>query len=191
MIKLFSLGKKKEERHEPASDDMLFAELQKIKEEIEKGSFGGSSLFGELGGKATGGPSQLTPSSQATTQQVSPLPPPPTTMPQQQASMPLLPPPTPSPQPQPEQQSQSTQIPKTEPRAEHREEKVELYIKIDHYERVLDILDRLKLKLKDLEHIINELKEIKDQENTKLEEMRDQLENAKENINDVLSLLKQ
>ena len=191
MIKLFSLGKKKEQKAESPAEDMLFSELQKIKEEIERGSTSGmSNLFGEQFS------SQL-PSSPQIAQQQSPQvqsPPAPTPNPMQlQPTIPSPTPQIPAPQPTEQQSTLSREEPRVsvESRAEHKEERAELYIKIDQYEKVLDILDRLKVKLKDLEHIINELKEIKEQENTKLEEMRDQLENTKENINDVLSLLKQ
>jgi len=207
MIKLFSLGKKKEEKAETPADDMLFAELQKIKEEIEKGSSPNiSNLFGEMpSSSVTSAPNMPQPRQAAAQQQMPqqlPMPlsssnvPAPQAAPQQPQT--LLPPPQqyqPQPTPQPSttlREEESFHPPEHERYEEHhKEEKAELYIKIDHYEKVLDILDRLKVKLKDLEHIINELKDIKEQENIKLEEMRDQLETTKENINDVLSLLKQ
>jgi len=76
-------------------------------------------------------------------------------------------------------------------KAEKVEEKPELYIKIDDYKRVLELLDKLKLKVKELENIFTQLREMKERESDKIEELRQQLEDTKENLNNILGILKQ
>ena len=72
-----------------------------------------------------------------------------------------------------------------------KEERPELYVKIDDYKKVLELLDKLKLKVKELETILTQLREMKENEMEKVEELKQQLEDAKENVNNILGILRQ
>ncbi|HIP66805.1 MAG TPA: hypothetical protein EYH09_01620 [Candidatus Nanopusillus sp.] len=190
MIKLTLFGKKKEEKPEFSVENELLPELQRLKEEVEKG---GTLDFGQLPQNTVPQTAPL-PLKQNTRVQHTPqgFQPQPTIQaptqnmytPPQPTNMSVIPP--------GEQEQRKIALPSTQ-NIEKRlyEERPELYIKIDDYKRVLELLDRLKVRLKDLESILEELKMIKDKEGEKLEEMREELENTKENINSVLDLLKQ
>ena len=190
MIKLTLFGKKKEEKSESSVENELLPELQRLKEEVEKGS---TLDFESLHQNAETQPAPL-PLGQNTGIQ---------TTPQGFQQQPVAQTPVQNiyTQPQPvnipvipsgEQEQRQSTLPATQTIEKKRyEEKPELYIKIDDYKKVLELLDKLKVRLKDLENILEELKMIKDKESEKLEEMREELENTKENINSVLNLLKQ
>lgn len=57
-----------------------------------------------------------------------------------------------------------------------------LFVKISRYERVINLLNEIKRKLNQTRDILNEIKAIKDQEDTKLQEWHDSLEEIKEKI---------
>jgi len=192
MIKLTLFGKKKEEKHESSVENELLPELQRLKEEVEKG---GNLDFRSLYQATESQHTTQLPLEQNTRMQP--------TVSQGFQSQPtvqtpvqnMYAPPQPSNMPMnpPIGQEQRQLAPPTTQTIEKKmyEEKPELYIKIDDYKKVLELLDKLKVRLKELESILEELKMIKDKEGEKLEEMREELENTKENINSVLNLLKQ
>jgi len=84
------------------------------------------------------------------------------------------------PQPQPQ---------RVESKIEEREAP-EIYVKLDNYKKVLDLLEKLKVKLKEIESLVNELKSVKESEVSKLEEIKERLERSKEDIGEVLENLK-
>ena len=98
---------------------------------------------------------------------------------------PIQPQPLPAPAPQQLPQLQA----KTESRLEERESP-EIYVKLDNYKKVLELLEKLKVKLKEIESIVNELKSVKESEVAKLEEIKDRLEKSKDSIGEVLENLK-
>jgi len=183
MIKLTLFGKKKEKKSEPSIENELFPELQRLKEEVEKGATLDFGLRQNTEQQSTLPLGQNT-GMQTTSQTFQPQP----TITQNIQPQPINVPVTP---PVEQEQKQITSTTTQTIEKERHGEKPELYIKIDDYKRVLDLLDKLKVRLKDLENILEELKMIKDKEGEKLEEMREELENTKENINSVLNLLKQ
>ncbi|MEM1782759.1 MAG: hypothetical protein QW678_03595 [Candidatus Aenigmatarchaeota archaeon] len=69
-------------------------------------------------------------------------------------------------------------------------ESPEIYVKLDNYKKVLNLLEKLKVKLKEIENLVNEIKSIKENEVNKLEEIKQRLEQSKENIGEVLENLK-
>jgi len=66
----------------------------------------------------------------------------------------------------------------------------EIYVKLENYKKVLDLLEKLKVKLKEIESLVNELKSVKDSEISKLEEIKERLEKSKEDMGEVLESLK-
>jgi len=190
MIKLTLFGKKKEEKSESSVENELLPELQRLKEEVEKGATldfeslhqnaesqsAPLPLGQNTGIQTTPQGFQQQPVAQTPVQNIYTQP--------QPVNIPVI--------PSGEQEQRQSTLPATQTIEKKRyEEKPELYIKIDDYKKVLELLDKLKVRLKDLENILEELKMIKDKEGEKLEEMREELENTKENINSVLNLLKQ
>jgi len=101
-----------------------------------------------------------------------------------------LPPPMPQnlQAPQPVQALQSVQTVESKPAIE--KEAPEIYVKLDNYKKVLDLLEKLKIKLREIESLVSELKSIKESEVSKLEEIKDRLERSKEDIGEVLENLK-
>jgi len=82
---------------------------------------------------------------------------------------------------------------KIESKVENRiaeKEAPEIYVKLDNYKKVLDLLEKLKVKFKEIESLVNELKSVKESEVSKLEEIKERLEKSKEDIGEVLENLK-
>ncbi|RIB35134.1 MAG: hypothetical protein BXU00_02955 [Candidatus Nanoclepta minutus] len=84
---------------------------------------------------------------------------------------------------------QPVQLPKAENKVEEKESP-EIYVKLDNYKKVLDLLDKLKVKLKEIESLVGELRSVKESEVSKLEEIKERLEKSKEDIGEVLENLK-
>jgi len=94
----------------------------------------------------------------------------------------------PPPMPQGPQVQQPIQKIESKPVVER--EAPEIYVKLDNYKKVLDLLEKLKIKLREIESLVSELKSIKESEVSKLEEIKDRLERSKEDIGEVLENLK-
>lgn len=69
-------------------------------------------------------------------------------------------------------------------------EERELYIKLEDYKRLIELLNKIKTKLKDIEDILNDIKNLKKQELDKIENNNEKLSQLRESIDDVLGLLK-
>ncbi len=162
---LLAFGKKKEEKA-PSPD--VFPELEKLKAEIE-----GLAKQDNLASSGA---------------ELPPLP-----SPAPKSEQPSLPVPEPKPvelpTPKPEPQSVQNMI---NPHAytAGSAEKPELYVKIEKYKEMLELLDKIKLKLADLESVLEKLREIKEQEASKLSEWKNELEDAKTKIDEVLNIVK-
>ena len=57
-----------------------------------------------------------------------------------------------------------------------------LFIKIDHYKEALRAIDTMKAKITEAEQVLHSLEEIREDENTKLEKWKSELENIKDKL---------
>ncbi|MEM1804779.1 MAG: hypothetical protein QXI77_02155 [Nanopusillaceae archaeon] len=88
------------------------------------------------------------------------------------------------------EEEKATLVEKESIKATIEKESPEIYVKLDNYKKVLNLLEKLKVKLKEIENLVNEIKGIKENEVNKLEEIKQRLEQSKENIGEVLENLK-
>lgn len=178
---LFKKGKNKK------AEEDLFGDLEDLKKELEVSEKPLSLQQNQL-------QQMFLPAEQPRMQQIQPLGLPPLEQP--------FPQPLQQPQPIGQQFQQQIKPPvqpqkplqqeqKVEPQVKKSEsEKSEIYVKLDDYKRLLEILEKLKLKLREIESYVNELKEIKENEVTKIEDIKNRIENSKEDISSILDILK-
>lgn len=181
-------GRKK---REPETSGDIFSELEQYKQDI-----GGTDLFGNQNAKNMndlfGQNQQLLPpiNQQGQQQQLLQF-----SQPSQQTQQLLPPPPPPFPQiEQPKiEKTVEKEVEKETMEEKGKEEKTErneIYVKLEDYKRLLEILEKIKLKLKEIESYVNELREMKEKEVSKMDEIKDRIDNSKEDISGILDILK-
>jgi len=164
---------------------MVFGSKKSKKKEEEMGFIEDlESIKGDILGPGLPGPSIEPPKEPL---QLQPLPSPTRQPPMGQPISSEL---TQLPPPMPQNLQVQQQVQTVESRSFAEREAPEIYVKLDNYKKVLDLLEKLKVKLREIESLVSELKSIKESEVSKLEEIKDRLERSKEDIGEVLENLK-